>query len=63
MKLGEILKGWREDRGLTLKEAASRMGVSLPTLSRIEHGEQMDGETLAKLLVWVLQEKGSSNGK
>ena len=30
------------------------MGVSHGTLSRIERGEKMNGEMLAKILAWLL---------
>jgi transcriptional regulator with XRE-family HTH domain len=38
----------------TLKDAAKEIGVTLSTLARIESGEMMDGETLAKILTWLI---------
>jgi transcriptional regulator with XRE-family HTH domain len=39
---------------LNVREAATLLGVSHGTLSRIERGEKMAGETLAKILAWLL---------
>lgn len=38
-----------------VREAAKEIGVSHGTLSRIERGEAMDGNTLAKILLWLLK--------
>lgn len=38
-KLGEKLRGLRETRGISLKEASDITGVPRPTLSRIEHNK------------------------
>ena len=53
MRLGAVLKAWRWAEKLNIRTAASGMGVSAATLSRIENGELMDGETLAKILSWL----------
>lgn len=54
MKIGDVLRRWRLLSDLTLQKASREIGIPIPTLSRIEHGEKMDGETLAKVLVWLL---------
>lgn len=38
LRLGDILKSWRKAAGLTLTEAAVKIGVSRPYLSRLERG-------------------------
>lgn len=45
---------WRHKNALTLKAAASRIGIHPSTLARIERGESMHGATLSTLLVWLL---------
>ncbi len=54
MNLGKIIKGWRESENLGIREAAKKVGVSAPTLSRIENGKPVDGQTLIKILDWLL---------
>jgi len=54
MKLGEVLKKWRRMSDIGVREAAKEIGISHGTLSRIERGEAMDGNTLAKILVWLV---------
>jgi transcriptional regulator with XRE-family HTH domain len=54
MKLGDILRKWRLMSDLTVRDAAKEIGISSPTLSRIEQGISMDGTTLAKILRWML---------
>lgn len=45
------LKTWRESRGLTRTDAAPVLGVTQPSLSRIERGEQWpDPETIEKII-------------
>ena len=48
------LASTREQRGLTLRQAAQQVGVSPTTLSRIERGiGKPDLETLDSLIVWL----------
>jgi transcriptional regulator with XRE-family HTH domain len=54
MKLGDVLKKWRQMSDLTVRQAAKEIGITFPTLSRIEKGISMDGTTLAKILCWML---------
>ena len=56
MKLGEVLRRWRRNSDIGLREASREIGISHGTLSRIERGEQMDAQTLAKILVWLFSE-------
>jgi transcriptional regulator with XRE-family HTH domain len=55
MRLGEVLRKWRRASDLGVREAAKELGISHGTLSRIERGENMDGETLAKVLRWLME--------
>lgn len=56
MKLGEVIRRWRRNSDIGLREAAREIGVSHGTLSRIERGEEMNAQTLAKILMWLLSE-------
>lgn len=56
MKLGEVLKKWRVMRDQTLREVAAEIGVSAPTLLRIEAGRVPDGHSLALILAFLLKE-------
>lgn len=53
MRLGVVLRAWRQERGLTIREVASSMGVSHPTLSRIENGKGVNTEVLLKIMHWL----------
>lgn len=54
MRLARLLKSWRAVADLSIRDAAKEIGVSTPTLSRIERGEEMNGQTLAKILTWMM---------
>ena len=55
--LGRVLKGWRESENLNIQDAALIIGTSRSTLSRIERGLKADGDTLAKVIRWLLGEE------
>ena len=57
MKLGEVLEKYRWATRMTERELAVAIGISYSTLNRIEHGKTMDGETLSRILVWLLSEE------
>lgn len=54
MKIGEVLSDWRYAERMGIREAAEKIGISHSTLSRIENGKPMDGDTLAKILTWLM---------
>jgi len=57
MRLGEVLRKWRRAADIGIREAAEQVGISASTMSRIERGEAMDGKTLAKVLMWLVEEE------
>lgn len=64
MRLGKVIRYWRKMSDIGIREAASQIGISHGTLSRIERGEAMEGETLAKVLGWLMAaETRTKNGK
>jgi len=53
VKIGRVLKLWRESQGLGLRTFAKELGISHGTLRRIEQGENFDAITLMKILRWL----------
>jgi len=54
MKIAELVKVWRWKSELTVRQAASEMGISAATLNRIERGMPMSDKHLALLIRWLL---------
>lgn len=54
MRIGLVLRLWRQANGLSQEKVAFQMGVSQPALSRLERGGNPDGETLAVVIRWLL---------
>ena len=50
-----MLAWYRKDKRLTLTQLAGQIGTNVSSLQRIEQGKGMDGETLAKILKWMLR--------
>jgi transcriptional regulator with XRE-family HTH domain len=61
MKIGEVIRSWRQKRDLGVREVAQIIGISHGTVSRIERGEQIDATTMIKLLRWLF-ERPTTNG-
>jgi transcriptional regulator with XRE-family HTH domain len=61
VNLSRVLSQWRYAERRDLKGAAKLIGISPATLSRIEKGQSVGGETLARLVTWLLEKpEGSS---
>lgn len=54
MRLGKILKTMRAMEDIGVREQAKKIGISFPTLSRIENGKDADARSVVKLLVYLL---------
>ena len=54
MKLGVVLKKYRLMMELDLRTLAKEMGISAATLMRVEMGHQPSGETLSRILIWLM---------
>jgi len=54
VRLGEVIKGWRDNQRIGVREAATILGLSPATLSRIENGKPCSQEVLIILLDWLL---------
>jgi len=57
MKLSEVLREWRWAKKINIRTAAKDFGISAATLSRIERGNDVEGNVLAKILRWLLEAK------
>lgn len=53
MRIGAVIRGWRERQGIGLRTVAEEIGTSPATLSRLELGESVDGTTMVKLIFWL----------
>ena len=53
MRLHELIATRRWAQKIPAHQVAKSIGISTPTLCRIERGERMDGVTLAKILNWM----------
>jgi len=56
MRLGEVIRKFRVMSELSQRDLAKQIGLNVSTLCRIENGEGMDGKTLAKVLLWLMEE-------
>lgn len=54
--LCEVMRQWRHASGLELKIVSQAIGVTEPELARFERGLGGGGETLAKVMRWLLAE-------
>jgi transcriptional regulator with XRE-family HTH domain len=59
MKLGYVLNRYRVISELSLRELGAEIGIGAATLMRLEQGRVPDGETLAKILIWLLTKETS----
>jgi transcriptional regulator with XRE-family HTH domain len=51
--LGELVRRRRKAEGLSLREAAEQMGVSAPTLQRVEAGQPPNSANLVRITGWL----------
>lgn len=55
MRLGEVMRAWREAKGLGMREASKLIGVPLATLGRLERGKPTESGTLARVLTFLME--------
>lgn len=55
MKLGSLLKAWREAEGFTTVQAAKVIGLPAMTYNRIERGKLCKADALATILIWMIR--------
>lgn len=57
MRLGTVIRKWRINSELPLRDASALIGISAATLMRIESGRVVDGRTMTKLMIWLFSEE------
>ncbi len=55
MKIGAVIRKWRNASDVPLRELADEIGIPLSTLARVETGEECSGDTLAQIIVWLVK--------
>ena len=50
MKIGMLIAELREEQGMTQQEVADKLGISQPGISQMEAGEEIQLNTLRKLI-------------
>ena len=56
LRLCEVLRQYRWATKQGLRPLAKEIGFSAPTLNRIERGDMLGGDSLIKILRWLLEE-------
>lgn len=56
MRLGVVIKKYRRIQEVDIREVAKEIGISAPTLMRIEHGRDCDAQTLRLILNWLMDD-------
>lgn len=56
MRVGRVLKQFRERNGWGIRKLAPLIGLSNATLSRVENGKPVDGATLWKIQTWLFED-------
>jgi transcriptional regulator with XRE-family HTH domain len=51
--LGDLIRRRRKTDGLSLRDAADQMGVSAPTLQRVEAGQPPNSANLVRIAAWL----------
>ena len=53
MILGQVIKSWRKEHDVSLREASKQIGLNLNALHRLENGKTCDGDNLVRVLNWL----------
>lgn len=53
MRIAKLLRTWRFHADMKVGVAAEQIGISSSTLSRIESGKGLDGDTVVRLIDWL----------
>ena len=53
MCLGKMLADFRYANRMGVRELAKEIGLSSATLNRIENGKPCNGDSIAKLMIWL----------
>lgn len=62
VKLGTVIRKYRVNSELSLRDVGQEIGIGAATLMRLEQGRDIDGATLGKVLAWLFsREHATSN--
>jgi len=53
MRIGALIKAWREANRYGTREASRIIGVSAATLNRVENGRATSGASMARIMIWA----------
>jgi len=53
MRIGALIKAWREANRYGTREAAKIIGVSAATLNRVENERETSGTNMARIMIWA----------
>lgn len=53
MNIGKMLRTWRTEQGMTLKQMQEETGVDFRALSRIERGEECSAQSMLRLIHYL----------
>lgn len=53
MHIGKVIADYRYINRIGVRSLAKEIGISPATLNRVELGNGFDGETMAKIMVWL----------
>ena len=56
MRLGQIIKKWRSMSELDLSSCSRQIGISTATLARLEKGHSPSGNTVKRILAWMMDD-------
>jgi transcriptional regulator with XRE-family HTH domain len=59
MKLGTVIRKYRVNSELSLREVGKEIGIGAATLMRLEQGRDPDGQTVAKVLAWLFADNAT----
>lgn len=62
-KLATVMRKWRINSELSLRDVGDQIGIGAATLMRLEQGHEPDGGTLTKVLIWLLRPDVASKQK
>ena len=54
IKLAQMIQIYRAVQGITVRDLAREIKLTPSTLNRFENGKECGGETLSKILKWLL---------
>ena len=61
MVLGKLIRAYRDQHRIGIREMAGVIGISHATLSRIERGMACDSNTAYRVMLWAFQPQEQTN--